>query len=268
MDLKYQIEQKLGKDRRSSVLTQYKNRGQISRLCDRIQSKYGLEKIGNLKAKHLRGVFNDLKSEGKSATTLASYATAARKIAQTIDKKNIFPRTNKEMGISRAGERLKPVYVDAEKMQEITKSLYKEGRWLGLASEMRQAFGLRSKESLLSNEISDQGELIVKGAKGGRPRTVPILTEQQRQVVVKVRQYIVEKGLKSLIPPELSLKKGLKAQANALAKVGASKENQTNAHAQRHAYAQKRIEDGVSRKGVSEELGHGREDVVSHYVNT
>ncbi|GKT29461.1 hypothetical protein ADUPG1_001195, partial [Aduncisulcus paluster] len=92
-------------------------------------------------------------------------------------------------------------------------ALYEEGRWLGLAHDMRENFGLRAKESLLSNEIKGN-RLIVKGAKGGRPRSVEILTEKQWETIDG--QQIVK---------------------------------------------------GLSRKDVAEELGHGREEVVSHYVS-
>ena len=71
MDLKYQARRILGKDRRSASLTAKKNDGNIARLCDRIQSQFGLQNIKHLKMKHFMRVFNELKKEGLSNTTLA-----------------------------------------------------------------------------------------------------------------------------------------------------------------------------------------------------
>ena len=97
------------KDRIHATLTTDKRFGDIGRLAARIENKYGLEKISDLKPGHISSVINDLKDEGKSSSTLTSYATAARLLATSVGKSNIVPRSNKEMGISRAGERYKPI---------------------------------------------------------------------------------------------------------------------------------------------------------------
>lgn len=265
MDLKYQAAKLLGKNRRAGVLTQQKNAGQVRRLCDVIQDKYGLKNIRHLKTKHILGAIEDLKSHGLGSSTLASYATAARRIAEAIDKQNIVPRTNKEMGISRAGDRLKPVTADMDKIHDITALLYDKEKWLGLAAEMREQFGLRAKESLLSHEVKD-GELEVTGTKGGRPRQVPIRTEDQRTLVKRVNDHIQREGLSSLIPKELSLKQASKKQANTLHRLGATKGHKAHAHAARHEYAQKLSKIGKTKSEISKELGHGREEVVAHYI--
>ena len=93
---------------------------------------------------------------------LASYATAARSIAHAIGKDNIVPRTNNELNISRAGDRLKPVQTDKDAIKRTISQLYAKETWLGLAAEMRLEFGLRAKESLLSNEVKN-GRLYVRG---------------------------------------------------------------------------------------------------------
>nr|WP_321513166.1 tyrosine-type recombinase/integrase [uncultured Pseudodesulfovibrio sp.] len=265
MDLKYQAAKLLGKNRRAGVLTQQKNAGQIKRLCDLIQKKYGLQNLRNLKTKHIEGVFNDMSKEGLSPSTRAAYGTAARRIAEAIGKQNIVARSNKELGVSRAGDRIKPVTADMEEIRNITEQLYEKEEWLGLASKMRIEFGLRAKESLLSHEINN-GALVVKGSKGGRPRKVPIRNEAQRELIKRVHTHIEREEKNTLVPTDLSLKQGLKKQANALHRIGATKENNAHAHAARHKYAQSLAELGTSRTDISEELGHGREEVVSHYI--
>ncbi len=265
MDLRYQAEKLLGKNRRASTLTQYKNTGQIRRLCDLIQSKYGLESIKNLKTKHVQGVFSDLRGQGLSASTLASYATAARTIAHTIGKDNIVPRANSDLGITRAGERLRPISADTKMLGDITELLYARAEWLGLAADMRRQFGLRAKESLLTHETRD-GRLVVRGTKGGRPREIPLRNDSQRTLLERVQEHIKKEGKSSLVPSEMSLKQGLKFQSNVLFRLGATKENKAHAHSARHEYAQQLSRSGASKKVISEELGHGRAEVVSHYV--
>ena len=265
MDLKYQAAKILGKNRRAGSLTQYKNAGQVRRFCDVVQQLYGLQNIRQLKTKHVLGAIKEFQSQGLSPSTMASYATAARSIAEAIDKRNIVPRSNKELGISRAGHRLKPVMADMEAIHNITEQLHKKEEWLGLASEMRTAFGLRAKESLLSHKV-ENGSLAVEGSKGGRPRQIPIRNDAQYDILNRVNAHLRREKKTSLIPTELTLEQGLKKQANLLNRIGATKENRTNAHAARHDYAQRLADNGTSRADISEELGHGREEVVSHYV--
>jgi site-specific recombinase XerD len=265
MDLKHQALAMMGKNRRDATLTAYKNRGQVARFCDVVQFLYGLERLQNLKQKHVVGALAHLRGQGLGSSTMASYATAARKIAQTIGKQNIVPRSNRDLEISRRGDRLKPVSANLLNISALTRQLHQEATWLGLASEMRSAFGLRAKESLLSHQVED-GALVVRGAKGGRPRSVPIRTQEQRDLLQKVHDYIQGQGQSSLIPSYMSLKQGLKYQTNAIYNLGGTKANGAHAHAQRHEYAQQLAAQGVSREQISAELGHGREEVVSHYV--
>lgn len=265
MDLKYQASKLLGKNRRAGTLTQQKNAGQVRRFCDVVQNKYGLQNIRNLKTKHVVGAIEELKSQGLGSSTLASYVTAARSIAQTIGKQNIVPRSNRELGISRAGDRLKPVKADTDKLNDITAQLYEKAEWLGLAAEMRKEFGLRAKESLLSTEVAD-GKLVVRGSKGGRPRDIPIRNESQRELLDRIQDHLNREGKTSLVPSRLSLKQGLKSQSNTIHRLGGTKENNAHPHSSRHSYAQALHEQGSDPQDIAEELGHGRTEVVSHYI--
>jgi len=258
------------KMRSTSTLTNEKNLNNVSRLCDKIQEKFGLEKIENLKTNHLKTVFKDLQNQGLSNSTLAGYATAARMIASQIHKENIMPRMNKELNISRAGERLQPLTCNTAKQAEITQALYNKSEYLGLAADMRQEFGLRAKESLLSNKIvlDAQGKIFlqVEGSKGGRARTVEIKTQEQRAIINKVQAHIRANEQNSIIPRDQTLKQAITQQRNALSAAGATRADGSNAHAHRHAYAQNRAAEGATRGQIAEELGHGREEIVSHYV--
>ena len=259
----------LGKMRGCGKLTREKNLGNIARFLNLVEDKYGLERLTSLKTKHIEGVFNELRESGLSASTLSAYATAARIIARMIGKENIVPRTNSELGASRAGERLKPTETDLQQQLLIQNRLYEKAQWLGLAHELRLLFGLRTKESLLSNQTVERNGkqyLLVRGTKGGRLREVEVRTDDQRKIIERIRRYIEENGGNSIIPPEFDLRRAYNCQKNALYSVGARRKLKTNAHALRHAYAQNRDQETNNRSLVAEELGHSRRDVVSHYA--
>lgn len=259
------------KMRSTSAETNEKNLGNVERILEIIEQEYGLQKIESIKMKHMERVFEVLQSRDLTSSTLAGYATAARMIAKQINKENIVPRTNKELQIERShSDRYSPKNCNIEKQQEIRQALYDKAQYLGLAHDMREAFGLRAKESLMSNKIvvDAKGREYLKAecTKGGRPREIEIKTQAQREIIKKVNEYLRETGQRSLIPRDKTLKQGLTAQRHALELVGATKSDGSNAHALRHQYAQDRIAEGDARGQVAEDLGHGRAEVISHYV--
>ena len=253
-----------------------KHLGNAARIGEFLDNKYGLEHLENLKTKHVDAFVANMQERGLSMSTQASYMSTLRQIANDINKQNIVARTNKEYDISRAGTRLQPIVADKDALESIKDQLYQRGEWLGLAAELREQFGLRSGESIqyhgnVTTHADGTQSLSLSrmdGTKGSRPREVPIRTETQKNLVSRVQNYIKKSGGQSLMLPNMSRAQAYAAQRNALRELGAMRATQTNAHALRHAYAQERIiNDGVTRSGVAEELGHGREDVVSHYVS-
>jgi hypothetical protein len=266
LKLSQQAKNCIGKDWSKGSLTRLKNLANLKRFTERVEKKYGLQDINNLKTKHVTGVFKDLIKEQKSASTLSGYATIARKLASAIGKKNIVPRTNKELGFSRAGTRLQPQTADREKLNDIRYGLYEKAKWLGLAHDLRSQFGLRAKESLLSSKTFEKNGihlLKVEGTKGGRSRSIEIRTEAQQQLISDLKEYIDNSGGKSILPPEKSLKNCYDLQKNTLASLGAKRSQGTNAHALRHDYVQNRSD--ITEIQLAEEIGHGRTEVLSHY---
>ena len=266
--LAYQALKLVGKNWGKSSLTIEKNRGNIVRLANRLERRFGLEDIHNLKTRHLATLFEEMKAEHLSASTLSGYATAARSIAFAIGKQNIVPRTNKDLGFTRADERYQPIQANADALEEVRRFLYARSEWQGLAHDLRMHFGLRAKESLLSVdalECDGTVYLEVRGAKGGRPRRVPVQNSAQAETLGRIRQFVQEKSQKSLIPNGMTLKQAYDRQRNDLHRVGATKAVRANAHALRHAYVQELGSQGVPRSELAKRLGHGREEVLKHY---
>jgi len=238
-----------------------------------MSEKFGLENLENLKSKHFDAFFADKLADGLAGATLANYATTARILAETIGKGNIIERNNAAYGITRAGTRLNPITADTAKITEIREQLAQKSEWLGLAAELREKFGLRARESLMwsGNVVSRlDGTQAIQltrqdGTKGGRVREVPITTDQQRELVDRVRGYM-QNNDGQLYPKGMTSKQAYNHQRDQLHRIGATREAASHAHAARHQYAQDRAAAGVDRREIAEELGHGREDVVSHYV--
>ncbi|HGG6231314.1 TPA: hypothetical protein ACJG6B_003389 [Salmonella enterica subsp. enterica serovar Enteritidis] len=121
--------------------------------------------------------------------------------------------------------------------------------------------------------------------KEGLSRSIPVLTQEQRQLLVEVRDLAVSG---SLIPPDRSYREHLWVFERETASVGIG-----HTHGLRHAYAQRRYEvltgrkppvpggrsrrtmrreerqkDDEIRRQISEELGHSRISVTSTYLGT
>lgn len=164
--------------------------------------------------------------------------------------------------------------------------------WVALSLRLQEAFGLRREESMkfrvswaLKGQSPDNANAIgLKSSwtKEGRSRSIPVLTQEQRQLLAEVRQLT---GSGSLIPPDRSYREHLRVFKRETADIGTG-----HTHGLRHAYAQRRYEeltgqkppvlggrsrrtmrreerqkDDEIRRQISEELGHSRISVTSIY---
>ena len=105
-----------------------------------------------------------------------------------------------------------------------------------MSLRLQQAFGLRREEALkIQPRWADRGDhlqLKASWTKGGRERTVPIRTQEQRALLEQAKQLA---GLGSLIPGGRQYIEQLRIYERHTANAGLSK-----MHGLRHAYAQQR----------------------------
>jgi len=156
-----------------------------------------------------------------------------------------------------------------------------------MSLRLQAAFGLRREESIkFQPRYADGGDHIaIKGswAKGGRDRTVPITTPEQRAVLDVARQLA---GLGSLIPANKTYIQQRHVYDGQCKAAGLS-----NMHGLRHRYAQmryealtgwkassaggpsgrglspmQRMEDSHARQTISRELGHERIQITATYL--
>ncbi|ECA1503823.1 integrase, partial [Salmonella enterica subsp. enterica serovar Java] len=198
-------------------------------------------------------------------------------------------KTSEEYGIGR-----RQLVTNESKAETLAgKDLSTISPWVALSLRLQEAFRLRREESMkfrvswaLKGQSPDSISAIsLKSSwtKGGRPRSIPVLTQEQRQLLAEVRQLA---GSGSLIPPDRSYREHLRVFERETASVGTG-----HTHGLRHAYAQRRYEELTGRKPpvlggrsrrtmrreerriddkirqqISEELGHSRISVTSIYI--
>ena len=277
--LEHQARQLVGKNYGVSHETTAKLLSNIRSVAQWLETRYGLQNISNIKPHMVDRYFREMRQASRAASTMQNHATAWRTIARAVGKPNIVPRSNTELGIERnAADRYRPATANSEKLDELRAQLSERAangslkhQALLAAHDLREAFGLRAKESLMSSKVivvNGKPHLKVEGAKGGRPRMLSIRSESQVRAVNQAQEVSKDLGSKTgrLIPPEMSLKQMYDFQRNTLRALGATKENASNMHVMRHEYAQERLQETGDRMGVANDLGHGRESVTQHYT--
>lgn len=284
-DLNYQLS-KLCRDNRDGGFSTQATR---SRILDLIASQ--LQELGywrmqprSLKPKHVDALITHWKDQGISVGTLKNRLSALRWWAKKVNKPSIIARDNDVYGIGKreyVAKASKAKALDDKKLSEIS------DQHVCLSIRLQAAFGLRREESIkFSPSYAMQGnhiKLKSSWTKGGRARTVPIRNEQQRQLLVEVKD--LAKG-GSLIPAQLNYVQQLHRYERQLRNAGISK-----LHGLRHAYAQQRYleftgwkapvaggptskqltseqlaPDYDARVIVSNELGHARAAISAVYV--
>lgn len=266
----------IGKNHRVAKLTREGKLQHVKQFARFVEHRFGLAEIKNLKPGHVAAYVEDLKARGIKAGTINNRMTAVRNVCKAIGKAGIVERSNKAYDIERV--RMHPIQANTVRIDQIRSELASraaQGDRLAMmmhsAAELRAAYGLRNKESLMSFKLIDTPNgiaLLIEGAKGGRPRELLVKTEAQIRAVQLVAE--VSKALGSptgrIIPPEMSLKKAYNKQRYLWSKLGGAKEAASHMHAQRHERFQTMHQEGASDKEIMVEAGHGEDRSPGHYI--
>lgn len=240
----------------------------------------------SLKPKHIFALIEQWKNEGIATSTIKNRMAHLRWWAEKINKAPIVMRDNSSYGID------KRVYItnvskgkllDSEKLELITCEYVK------LSLIMQREFGLRREESIKFNHsvAVKNDKIILKGTwcKGGKQRTIPIETKNQREILKKVSELT---GTASLIPRYKSYYQQLKSYEYQTTLASLNK-----MHGLRHEYAQNQyrritgwecpikggvkfnemtgIQKKIDRKArleISRLLGHERPQITSIYIGS
>lgn len=280
--LTVQALEKVGKDWSVASLTREARLQNTKDFASFVANRFSLESIANLKPGHVSAYVKQLVSDGISNATICNRLAAVRDLAAAIGKANIVARDNKAYGVAR-GSRQKPVLQNTAEVNRIRMELVERANtgdriaiMAHAAAGMRDEFGLRSKESLMSFKIVDtsNGAVLriqavkVEGAKGGRERNLPVRNEAQLRAIqqVDLASKALGSGTGRCIPPEMSLKQALNAQRTLWRSLGGTRAAAANMHSSRHKVAQEMHAKGYTKGEIMEWLGHGSERSPFCYI--
>ena len=291
--LEYQLVKLCERNRDGSHATQANRKAMLSLFSEQLKEcgyKVNQMRPSDLKGRHINALVTKWKSEDKSTGTIKNRMTALRWWADKCGKAEIV-KDNAIYGIE------KRVYVTNENksvsLHDLDLSKIDEN--IAQSLRLQDAFGLRREESMkfqpefaLDGQTIDNAKYIrLKDSwtKGGRPRTIPISNEKQRQELKNAYAQAVKNG-GSMIPKEKSYKAH---KSNFEAVTHGLGVGQT--HGLRHGYAQTRYlelmgfpcpavsgsrsltseeiaKDKEIRMLISEELGHSRINITSVYLGS
>lgn len=282
-------------NRDGSHATQYARRAVLKLAARQLERELGFRNMraSSLGQRHLIALVKHWQAEGLGVGTIKNRMAHLRWAAEKVGKPGVAGISNSELGLE------KRVYV-----AKVSRAIDLPTRTLELITDphvrislrLQEAFGLRREESLkIIPSRAWQGNRLVLQAswtKGGRPREVPVRTDQQRSLLLEAARLA---GRGSMIPPQRSYIEHLKIYERQLSAAGISR-----AHGLRHAYAQRRYEeltgclapvaigeeldglrplvgskqialpgritDAAARLVVSAELGHARTQITTVYL--
>lgn len=283
--LKFELTKLCRRNRDGSKATQAGRLQMLRQVADELKALgYGRMGVRSLKPKHVEALVQHWQAERLAAGTRKNRMAILRWWAEKVGKPAVIARDNTVYGI----EAREFVAQGSKAIQATRESLDRvDDPHLVLSLRLQAAFGFRREEAIKFRvAYADQGDHIrLRGTwcKGGRARTVPVLTPRQRSLLHEVRRVA---GDGSLIPSHLRYVDQLQRFKFATSKAGISK-----THGLRHHYAQWRYRrlsgweapaaggpnlrqltpaqrdlDRRVRLQISAELGHGREAITTVYL--
>ncbi len=284
-DLNYQLMKLCRENRDGSFSTQATRRRILDLIANQLHELgYRRMQAKSLKPKHVDAVVSLWKDRGISVGTFKNRLSALRWWANKVGKADMIQKHNSAYDIgnrSYVGKESKAKILDERQLQKVSDT------YVRLSLRLQSAFGLRREEAIKFSPNyaikDDHIKLKASWTKGGRARTVPIRTDEQRRLLEEIRK--LAKG-GALIPPNKNYEEQLHRYERQVRDAGIK-----NPHGLRHAYAQRRYEEetgwkaplagGPSRSAlsadergldekaravISRELGHDRTSITRTYL--
>jgi hypothetical protein len=285
-NLKYDLVQLTKRNRDGSFQTQHDRLSILSLIADQLHA-FGWRQMRaqDIKGRHVNKLVASWKQDGVQHATIRNRLAVLRWWCARVGRRGVMPPTNDVYQLEprhTIARESKAHVLPAGVLPRV------QDRHVQLSLALQAQFGLRRAESLLIKPWqADHGhELVLQGSwtKGGRPRRIPIVTQDQRRVLDEAKALVRPPA--SLIPVEKTYREQLHTYTYNVAKVGLSK-----LHGLRHAYAQRRFADlagfpcpacggpamraltptqrqadSDARMILAEEMGHSREQITTAYI--
>ena len=283
-NLNYTLKQLCRQCREGSYATQNNRERMLTLIANELHVMgYRQMQARSLKPKHIEVLVQQWRDNHLSIGTIKNRMAALRWWANKVNKQNVIARSNEFYGIPD-----RRFVTNESKAKDITREQLSKVKdiHVRMSLELQRAFGLRREEAMkFRPSYADKGDrlqLKASWTKGGKPRSIPVRTESQRDVLDRARALA---GFGSLIPPQRSYVQQLRVYEGHTTRAGLS-----SMHGLRHAYAQERYEELTGRKcpaaggpesksltpeqrevdhearlSISQELGHEREQITAAY---
>ena len=284
-NLNYQLKSLCRRNRDGSYATRVDRERQLTAIANQLFNLgYRGMSAHSLRQKHVQSLVDLWLDQQISAGTIKNRMAHMRWWAEKVNRSSVIARSNIYYGIPDrqfVSPLNKAVFLDDADFQRVSDPFVR------MSLRLQQAFGLRREEAIkiCPNWADRQTYLRLKSGwtKGGRARTIPIISDEQRAVLDAAKNLA---GWGSLIPSDLTYVRQLRRYEHACANAGLSK-----MHGLRHAYAQARYRvltgwdcpnaggpnrphlsadqrrgDRVARLQISAELGHEREQITAVYL--
>lgn len=245
-----------------------------------------MESANQLKPKHIWALVSHWKSSGIKESTIKNRMSSLRWLAQKINKPSLVAKDNSYYEIAK---RSFVTNADKSVVFEDSKIAAIFDNHVRLSAELQKHFGLRREEAMkfIVSKADKGSEIQLQGSwtKGGKPRSIPIRNDVQREVLNRIHKLC---GDGSLIPRNRKYIQQVRIFEKEMSKVELGR-----THGARHLYAQDRFQElsgqlapakgGPSRKGmtkeerqkddeirlkISRELGHERIEIVAVYIGS
>ncbi|WP_313025863.1 integrase domain-containing protein [Pseudomonas lopnurensis] len=283
-DLTYTLRQLCHRNRDGSHNTQADRMRSLTLAARQLrEAGFRQMKASSLKGKHVQALLDRWQGEGLSSGTIKNRLSHLRWWAEKIGKSGILPADNTQLGVAE-----RRYVTNVSKARELGSGLdLVTDVHVRMSLQLQAVFGLRREEAIkFQPSYADRGDhLALKGSwtKGGRERTVPITTPEQREVLKAAHRLV---GAGSLIPAHRNYILQRHVYDGQCKAAGLS-----HMHGLRHQYAQSRYEaltgwkaptaggpsksqldatqrvsDHQARQQISRELGHERVQVTAIYL--
>ena len=255
---------------------------------------YKIEDPRNLSPHHIKALVDHWIELKRAPATIQTWLSHLRVYARWIGKPGLVSSpiayiTDPEL-VTRhyAAEQDASWSTRAVDIEGIFNKVGSKDRYVGNQLLAELLFGLRVKEAVLLRPWRDHQSdvlIVADGTKGGRPRTVPVEYEEQRQALLVFKQQIHSKN-QSLADPRLTLKQAISRYYSVMRAVGVNKKSLgITSHGLRKEYANQqyreltgvpspiqggpkieRATDRQARLEIMERLGHTRENIGTAYL--
>lgn len=167
---------------------------------------YKIDNPRNLTEKHVQALMDNMVAEKYSASQIQNIASTLRVFSGWIGKPNMVKGLHEYApGVKRsyAAERDKSWEGNGVDVDAIINMVAAKDRFVGMQLRAAKGFGLRRREAIMLKPIKDardEGLYVISGTKGGRARTIPVETTEQKALLAQLQVFAASNHGR-LVPP-------------------------------------------------------------------